>query len=71
MQNFFMDNCQDSFGCMSEILGENFNFNKRAREVRFFEFLFNFNDLQTLVWTLLDLRFLNLRLKYGKIKMLL
>lgn len=27
-----MDNCQDSFGCMSEILGENFNFNKRARE---------------------------------------
>lgn len=37
MQNFFMDNCQDSFGCMSEILGENFNFNKKTSEVRFFE----------------------------------
>ncbi|KAM8743873.1 uncharacterized protein taf1c isoform 1-T1 [Acanthopagrus schlegelii] len=32
MQNFFMDNCQDSFGCMSEILGENFNLNETARE---------------------------------------
>lgn len=45
MQNFFMDNCQDSFGCMSEILGENFNFNETAREVRLFEFLFNVNYL--------------------------
>ncbi|KAM9841509.1 uncharacterized protein taf1c [Aulostomus maculatus] len=32
MQNFFMDNCQDSFGCMSEILGENFNFKQGLRE---------------------------------------
>ncbi|XP_076615061.1 TATA box-binding protein-associated factor, RNA polymerase I, subunit C isoform X2 [Chaetodon auriga] len=29
MQNFFMDHCRDAFGCMSEILGENFNFTRR------------------------------------------
>ena len=33
MQNFFMDHCQDAFGCMGEILSENFNFEKRKREV--------------------------------------
>ncbi|KAM9338364.1 TATA box-binding protein-associated factor RNA polymerase I subunit C [Symphorus nematophorus] len=27
MQNFFMDHGQDAFGCMSGLLGENFNFN--------------------------------------------
>lgn len=35
MQNFFMDHCQDAFGCMSEILGENFNFKKGLKEVSF------------------------------------
>lgn len=34
MQNFFLDHCQDAFGCMSEILGENFNFKQRTRERR-------------------------------------
>lgn len=32
MQNFFMDHCQDAFGCMSEILGEHFNFKKGEKE---------------------------------------
>ncbi|XP_041825591.1 TATA box-binding protein-associated factor RNA polymerase I subunit C isoform X2 [Melanotaenia boesemani] len=32
MQNFFMDHCQDAFGCMSDILGENFNFRSRGTE---------------------------------------
>ncbi|XP_071322592.1 TATA box-binding protein-associated factor RNA polymerase I subunit C [Trachinotus anak] len=32
MQNFFMDHCQDAFGCMGEILGENFNFKQGMRE---------------------------------------
>ncbi|XP_034457395.1 TATA box-binding protein-associated factor RNA polymerase I subunit C isoform X1 [Hippoglossus hippoglossus] len=32
MQNFFMDHCQDAFGCMGEILSENFNFEKRKSE---------------------------------------
>ncbi|XP_040012919.1 TATA box-binding protein-associated factor RNA polymerase I subunit C isoform X2 [Xiphias gladius] len=32
MQNFFMDHCQDAFGCMGEILGENFNFKQGVRE---------------------------------------
>ncbi|XP_029300113.1 TATA box-binding protein-associated factor RNA polymerase I subunit C isoform X2 [Cottoperca gobio] len=32
MQNFFMDHCQDAFGCMSEILSENVNFNEGPRK---------------------------------------
>uniref|UniRef100_A0A8D3AKY4 Si:ch1073-170h8.3 n=1 Tax=Scophthalmus maximus TaxID=52904 RepID=A0A8D3AKY4_SCOMX len=31
MQNFFMDHCGDAFGCMGEILGENFNFAQRRK----------------------------------------
>ncbi|XP_023268425.1 TATA box-binding protein-associated factor RNA polymerase I subunit C isoform X1 [Seriola lalandi dorsalis] len=34
MHNFFMDHGQDAFGCMSEILGENFNF-KQGRSERY------------------------------------
>ncbi|XP_044029251.1 TATA box-binding protein-associated factor, RNA polymerase I, subunit C isoform X2 [Siniperca chuatsi] len=34
MQNFFMDHCQDTFRCMSEILGENFNFKQGVREYK-------------------------------------
>ncbi|XP_062269088.1 TATA box-binding protein-associated factor, RNA polymerase I, subunit C isoform X1 [Platichthys flesus] len=32
MQNFFMDHSQDAFGCMGEILSENFNFQNRKTE---------------------------------------
>ncbi|KAI3362560.1 hypothetical protein L3Q82_012266 [Scortum barcoo] len=32
MQNFFMDHCQDAFGCMSHILGEHFNFKQGVKE---------------------------------------
>lgn len=28
-----MDHCHDAFGCMGEMLGENFNFKKGTREV--------------------------------------
>ncbi|KAM7369369.1 hypothetical protein PAMP_013641 [Pampus punctatissimus] len=31
MQNFYVDHCQDAFGCMSEILGESFNFKQGLR----------------------------------------
>ncbi|XP_069580109.1 TATA box-binding protein-associated factor, RNA polymerase I, subunit C [Brachyistius frenatus] len=32
MQNFFMDHSQDAFGCMSDILGENFNFRRKVKK---------------------------------------
>uniref|UniRef100_A0A4W6D6A4 Wu:fj64h06 n=1 Tax=Lates calcarifer TaxID=8187 RepID=A0A4W6D6A4_LATCA len=32
MQNFFTDHFHDAFGCMSDILGENFNFNEGKKE---------------------------------------
>ncbi|XP_059214693.1 TATA box-binding protein-associated factor RNA polymerase I subunit C [Centropristis striata] len=32
MQNFFVDHCQDAFGCMGEILSENFNFKQGRKE---------------------------------------
>ncbi|XP_026153842.1 TATA box-binding protein-associated factor RNA polymerase I subunit C isoform X2 [Mastacembelus armatus] len=32
MWNFYMDHSQDAFGCMSEILGKYFDFNRGARE---------------------------------------
>ncbi|XP_040915318.1 TATA box-binding protein-associated factor RNA polymerase I subunit C [Toxotes jaculatrix] len=32
MQNFFVDHCHDAFGCMSEILGKNFNFKQGKKE---------------------------------------
>nr|XP_046231685.1 uncharacterized protein taf1c isoform X2 [Scatophagus argus] len=31
MQNFFMDYCHDAFGCMGEILGENFRFREGVK----------------------------------------
>ncbi|KAM6975900.1 uncharacterized protein taf1c [Tautogolabrus adspersus] len=34
MQNFFMDHCQDAFGCTSELLGEHFYF-KHGRKERY------------------------------------
>uniref|UniRef100_A0A3Q3E395 Wu:fj64h06 n=1 Tax=Labrus bergylta TaxID=56723 RepID=A0A3Q3E395_9LABR len=34
MQNFFMDHCQDAFGCTSELLGENFYFKHGRKAVR-------------------------------------
>ncbi|XP_060916988.1 TATA box-binding protein-associated factor RNA polymerase I subunit C [Labrus mixtus] len=34
MQNFFMDHCQDAFGCTSELLGENFYF-KHGRKAQY------------------------------------
>ncbi|XP_029025695.1 TATA box-binding protein-associated factor RNA polymerase I subunit C [Betta splendens] len=34
MQNFFEDHCHDAFGCMGEILGENFNF-KSGRTLKY------------------------------------
>lgn len=30
MQNFYSDHYQDAFGCMSEILGHNFNFESKV-----------------------------------------
>ncbi|XP_070781220.1 TATA box-binding protein-associated factor RNA polymerase I subunit C [Enoplosus armatus] len=32
MQNFVVDHCQDAFGCMSELLGENFYFKQGVKE---------------------------------------
>ncbi|XP_058472746.1 TATA box-binding protein-associated factor, RNA polymerase I, subunit C [Solea solea] len=34
MQNFFLDHRHDAFGCMSQILGENFNFTQGTKEKR-------------------------------------
>ncbi|KAG7473096.1 hypothetical protein JOB18_013787 [Solea senegalensis] len=34
MQNFFLDHRHDAFGCMSQILGENFNFKQGTKEKR-------------------------------------
>lgn len=35
MQNFFVDHCHDAFGCMAEILGENFSCREGRRKVSF------------------------------------
>ncbi|KAF3702343.1 TATA box-binding protein-associated factor RNA polymerase I subunit C [Channa argus] len=32
IQNFFVDHCHDAFGCMGDILGENFNFKQGLKD---------------------------------------
>lgn len=40
MQNFYTDHHQEAFGCMAEILGHNFNFQKKVSFITI-DFVFN------------------------------